>query len=101
MSRAVFLGLVLFALLIASLAALRGAMLALAFPVLLYLIYGLWRGRKVSGLRSGGTERRARNTGDDRLGKVSVTNAGEAVDELVLEDRISPALSISQEAIII
>ncbi len=96
MSRAVFLGLLVFALLVAGLATVHGALVALAFPLLLYLFYGLWRGPEHIQLevrRELSAERVAPQT--PVTVKVTLTNSGKALDELALDDRISSALTVS------
>jgi uncharacterized protein (DUF58 family) len=97
MSRAVFLGLLVFILLLAGLATLRGALLALTIPLLVYLFYGLWRGPDHIMLEAQhdlSAERAAPQT--PVTVKVTVTNHGNAVDELAVEDVIAPALTVSE-----
>ena len=95
MSRPLFLVFLVFLLLLAGLATVHGAMLALALPLLLYLFYGLWRGPeqvKLDVQRELSLERVA--PGTPVIVKLSVTNLGNDLDELALEDVISPALTI-------
>jgi uncharacterized protein (DUF58 family) len=95
MSRSVFLGLLISALLFAGLASLRGPILALAIPPLTYLFYGLWRGP--DGLRLE-VERQlsAERVSPQTPVSVSVTvvNRGGNLEELAIEDVLPPALSV-------
>lgn len=95
MSRAFFLSLLIFALLLAGLTALHGALLALAIPPLLYLFYGLWRGPDKIQLevhRTLSAERVSPQT--PVLVTVSVINRGDSLESLALDDILCPALSI-------
>lgn len=95
MSRALFLGFLIFLLLLAGLATLRGAVLALTIPLLLYLFYGLWRGPdqimlKVS--RKLSTERATPQT--PVTVRTTIINLANDIEELALEDVLAPALSV-------
>jgi len=97
MSRAIFLGLLIFILLLASLVTLHGAILALTIPLFLYLFYGLWRGPenvKFDVHRELSAERVAPQT-PVRV-TLTITNLGTDIEELSVEDVISPALSITE-----
>ena len=75
MPRGVFLGLLVFVLLLTGLATLHGALLALTVPLLVYLFYGLWRGSdeiKLAVDRSMSQERVAPNTPVNI--KITITN---------------------------
>jgi uncharacterized protein (DUF58 family) len=96
MSRPLFLGFLVFLLLLAGLATLRGAILALAIPPLIHLFYGFWRGPEELKLRV------EREISAERVAPqtpvkvtVSITNLGNQVEELGLEDVLSPALTVS------
>ncbi len=96
MSRPLFLSLLIFVLLFAGLAGLNSAVLALTIPLLLYLFYGFWRGPeelKLDVHRELSAERVAPNT--PVKVKVTLINRGGDLEELELEDVISPALTIS------
>lgn len=96
MSRALVLIFLCFALLLAGLASLRGSLLALAMPPLLYLSYGLWRSPRAIQLkvwRELSAERVA--AGSPVAVTLTLLNAGDDVDELSLEDAIDPALKVA------
>ncbi|MGE5248692.1 MAG: DUF58 domain-containing protein, partial [Bacteroidota bacterium] len=95
MSRPVLLGAMILLLILAGLAGLRGSLLALSMPLLVYLFYGLWRAPErieVEVRRELGAERVA----PQAPVKVSVTviNRGSALEELGIEDVISPDLAV-------
>ncbi|HEX8992633.1 MAG TPA: DUF58 domain-containing protein [Anaerolineales bacterium] len=95
MSRAVLLGVLILLLVLAGLASLHGALLALSIPLLVYLLYGLWRAPERMELvvqRELGAERVAAQMPV----KISLTvlNRGTGLDELALEDIISPELEV-------
>ncbi len=96
MSRAIFLGLLIFFLLLASLVTLHGAILALTIPLFLYLFYGLWRGPENVKFRVH-RELSAERVAPQTPVKVTltVTNLGTDIEELSVEDVISPALNIT------
>ncbi|HEX2696711.1 MAG TPA: DUF58 domain-containing protein, partial [Anaerolineales bacterium] len=96
MSRSIFLGLIIFTLFLAGLATLRGAILALTIPLSLYLFYGLWRApeeMKFAVQRELSAERVLPLT--PVTVKVAITNLGSEIEELSLEDVLSPALTVS------
>jgi uncharacterized protein (DUF58 family) len=95
MPRALFLSLLVFLLIFAGLVSLRGAILALAIPPLVYLFHGLWRGPEQLRLEV------ARALGAERVPPqtpvtvtVTITNRGGDLEELALEDVVAPALSV-------
>jgi uncharacterized protein (DUF58 family) len=95
MSRAWFLGLLLSVTLISGLSTLRGSELALAVPLLLYWLYALWRAPDRLDLRI------SRQLSAERVPpgtlvevKVSLFNAGEALDELTLDDAVPAGIEI-------
>ena len=95
MSRAWFLGSLILLLLLAGLVALRGALVALTIPLLLYLLYGLWFGPgdiKLEAQRELGAERVAPQEPVKVV--VTIANRGGNLEELALEDVFSPALSV-------
>ncbi len=96
MSRAVFLGFLSLLLLLAGLAGLRGGLIALSMPLLLYLFYGLWRTPERLDLevrRELSVERVAPQTPVKIT--VTVINRGPALDELALQDTVAPELSVT------
>jgi uncharacterized protein (DUF58 family) len=95
MSRAWFLGLLLFVIVISGFSTLRGSQLALAVPVLLYWLYAIWRapdGLDLQISRQLSAERVPPGT----LVKVKVTlfNAGKALDELTLDDEVPAGMEV-------
>jgi uncharacterized protein (DUF58 family) len=95
MPRGVFLGLLVFVLLLTGLATLHGTLLALTLPLLVYLFYGLWRGSdeiKLAVDRSMSKERVAPNTPVNI--KITITNLHGDLEELAVVDVISPALKV-------
>ena len=96
MSRAVLLGALILLLVLAGLASLHGALLALSVPLLVYLLYGVWRAPEQMELvvhREIAAERVAVQTPV----KISLTvlNRGAGLDELALEDVISAELEVT------
>src|SRR5512146_1482019 len=96
MSRPVLLGAIILLLILAGLASLHGALLALSMPLLVYLFYGLLRAPEKIDLEV------RRELGAERVApqapvKVSVTviNRGSSLEELALEDAISPDLTVT------
>jgi uncharacterized protein (DUF58 family) len=95
MSRGVFLGLLIFVLMLTGLATLHGTLLALSVPLLVYLSYGLWRGSdevKLKVDRSLSQERVAPNIPVNV--KITITNLNSNLEELAIEDVISPILKV-------
>ncbi len=95
MSRPLFLGLLIFILLVAGLASLHGSILTLSIPLLLYLFYGLWRAPdeiKLEVRRTLSAERVAPQT--PVTVAVTVANRGASLEELALEDVLPPALTV-------
>jgi len=95
MSRAWFLGLLLFVVLMAGVITLRGSELALAVPILLYWAYALlWAPHelKVRISRRLSAERVVPGTPIDV--RVTVLNAGGALEELILDDAVPPGLEL-------
>ncbi len=95
MSRPVLLGAMILLLILAGMARLRGSLLALSMPLMVYLVYGLWRAPEkidVEVRRELGAER----VTPQAPVKVSVTviNRGSALEELAIEDVISADLAV-------
>lgn len=82
-------------LMLAGLALLRGAMLALSMPLLVYLLYGLWRSPERIELEVQ-RELSAERVAPQAPVKVAVTviNRGEALEELAVQDAVPDALSV-------
>lgn len=95
MSRALLLGALTSLLLLAGLAGLRGSLLALSIPLLIYLFYGLWFApdRLELEIRR---ELSAERVAPQAPVKVSVTviNQGSALEELALRDEIASELEV-------
>jgi len=95
MSRAWFLGLIAFALVISALATLNGGQLALLISILLYWSYSLLRAPgklKLDVQRTVSPERAA----SDALVRIrlEVLNGAGDIDELALEDAVPPGLTV-------
>jgi len=96
MSRAALLGSLILLLVLAGLAGLRGALLALAMPLLVYFFYGLWRGPDQIMLDVQRVIDADRVTPHTPVKvSVTITNRGNALDELAIEDAVSPALTVA------
>ena len=96
MSRAAFIGLLAFAAVFAGLITLHGPLIALCIPFILYWAYSIWRGPEQLNLAV------ERVLASEHAGplepvrvRVVVTNLGQRLDELVLNDPIPPALEIT------
>ncbi len=95
MPRAVLLGGLILLLVLAGLAGLHGALLALSMPLLVYLLYGLWRAPEQLELeihRELAAERVA--PGTPVKISVKVVNRGSGLDELRIEDVIAADLEV-------
>jgi len=95
MSRAFIISLLTFALLLTGLTVLRGSLLAMAIPFLLYLFYGILFAPDKARLdvhRTLSAERVSPQT--PVVVSVSVTNCGETLESLAIEDVLSTALSV-------
>jgi uncharacterized protein (DUF58 family) len=95
MSRAWFLGLLLSVIVILGFSTLRGAEFALAVPVVLYWLYAIWRTPDSLDLRI------SRRLSAERVFpgtfvtvKVTVFNAGGALDEVMLEDAVPAGIEV-------
>jgi uncharacterized protein (DUF58 family) len=95
MSRSFLLGLLIMLLVLAGLASLRGAFLAMALPPLIYLLYALWLSPEHIDLniqRELAAERVA--PGTPVKVSVTVSNRASRLEELALQDVISPELTV-------
>jgi len=95
MSRAWFLGLLLSVIVISGLSTLRGSELALAVPVVLYWLYAIWRAPDRLDLQIS-RQLSAECVSPGTLVKVTVSlfNAGEALDELTLDDEVPAGMEV-------
>lgn len=96
MSRPIFLGFLILFLLLLGLAALRGTILALTIPLLVYLFHGLWRGPESLDLeieRTLSQERVAPETPVEVT--VKIANQGSDLEELMVEDVLPATLHVS------
>ena len=97
MNRTFSLALLIFLLLFLGLATIHPAIVALALPLILYLLGGLWfaPGKvQLHAERSLSAERV--KTGDDVAVTLKVTNRGSALEEVLLEDQIPDGLEVSE-----
>jgi len=95
MSRTFLLILIIYALLLAGLATLHGDFVGLALPFIVYLLVGIWRSPEKLDLdvhRTISSERAVPE--EDVVVRMDVTNRGADIEELLLEDGYSPALSV-------
>jgi uncharacterized protein (DUF58 family) len=93
MSRASFLGLLVFVLVVAGFATLRGAQLAVAIPILLYWAFALWRAPGQIALEAERTLTAERVApGAAVTVTLTVRNVGARLEELTLEDAVPPGL---------
>jgi uncharacterized protein (DUF58 family) len=93
--RAFLLIILTFGLALAGLATLRGELLALAMPMVLYLLVGLWRAPEDIQLKIHRTLESER-TAPDAPVRVTLTvrNSGISLEEVVLEDILPPELQV-------
>jgi uncharacterized protein (DUF58 family) len=95
MRRTLFLSIITYALLLAGLATLRGDLLALCLPLILYLILGYLRAPEELDLEADcriDLERATSNT--PVTVTLTITNRGPDLEELILEDTLSPDLTL-------
>ena len=94
MRRFIFLSTLVYALLLAGLVTLRGELIALAIPFMLYLFFGFWSAPEKLNLH---IERRLsidRTTPNSEvIVTLTVTNRGADIDELLLDEEMSPRLT--------
>ncbi|MEW6240250.1 MAG: DUF58 domain-containing protein [Chloroflexota bacterium] len=97
MSRSLFLGLLVYLLLLWGLASARGELLALTAPLVLFLLIGFWRApheMKLDIQRTLSAERVV--PGAPVTVTLTVTNRGATLDEVLLEDVLPPPLSVTE-----
>lgn len=95
MSRTFLLVLIIYALLLVGLVTLRGNFLVMALPFVVYLLVGFWHAPDKLDLevhRTISSERVASE--EDVVVSVDVTNQGADIEELLLEDVVSPLLTV-------
>jgi uncharacterized protein (DUF58 family) len=95
MPRGVFISLLIFIFLFIGLAALNGRLLALTIPLMVYLFYGLWRGSEEINIKVDRSlsQERAAPLAPVNI-KINITNLGGDLEELAIEDMLSPALKV-------
>ena len=96
MNRSLLLGILAYALFIIGLATLRGELIALAVPLVLYLIFGLLRAPQTLNLDA------QRHLSAERIAPhqtvtvtLTITNRGEELDEVLLEDVLPEGLNVT------
>ena len=96
MTRSFLLGLLTYGLLLIGLATLRGDLIALSVPLVLYLLFGLLRAPQTLDLEV------SRRLSAERIAPhqtvtvtFSITNRGEALDEILVEHRLPEGLRIT------
>src|SRR5690349_17351708 len=95
MQRFILLSTIVYLLLLASLVTLKGQLIALAIPFVLYLFYGFYNAASSPQIE---IERRLSSErvspDSDVLISMVIKNNGDEIEELYLEDKIAPRLSI-------
>lgn len=95
MRRSIFLSTLVYALLLAGLITLRGEIIALALPFMLYLFFGFWSAPEALDLhidRRLSIDRTTPNS--DVIVTLTVTNRGADIEELSLDEKISLYLTV-------
>jgi uncharacterized protein (DUF58 family) len=93
--RSIFLSTLVYGLLLAGLITLRGEIIALAIPFVLYLLYSFWNGPEALDLHIERKLSRDRITPDsESIMTLTVTNRGADIEELSLDEKISLDLII-------
>lgn len=95
MSRIALLAALIYLIVLAGVGTLNGAMVALALPLVLYLLAGLWRGPeelRLTAERTISAERIA--PGDTVIVELKVTNHGEALEQVLLHDPLPAFLKV-------
>ena len=99
MSRSLFLSLLTYALLLAGIVTLQGEFIALALPLVSYLLIGYLQAPEriaLEATRQLSIERAVPNQ-DVEL-TVTVTNAGSSIEEILINDLIPPGLNVRDKA---
>ena len=95
MSRSLLLSLIVYCLLLAGIVKVRGELIALALPFVVYLLAGFLRAPdqiKLEATRHLSTERTSPNA--DVVVTVTITNRGSGLEEVLLEDKVPEDLTI-------
>jgi len=93
--RSIFLSTLVYGLLLAGLISLRGELIALAIPFVLYLLYGFWSGPETLDLHIERKLSLDRITPDsESIVTLTVTNHGADIEELSLDEKICPQLTV-------
>jgi uncharacterized protein (DUF58 family) len=93
--RSIILSTLVYGLLLAGLITLHGELIALAIPFVLYLLYGFWNGPETLDLSIERKLSRDRVTPDSEvIVTLTVTNRGAGIEELSLDEKISPNLMV-------
>jgi len=95
MFRSIFLSAFVYGLLLAGLITLRGEFIALAIPFMLYLLIAFWSAPESLDLQIQRSHSSDRTTPDSNVVvTVTVTNNGAEIEELLVDDKISPLLTV-------
>ena len=95
LNRSILLSTLVYGLLLAGLITLRGELIALAIPFVFYLLYGFWNGPEALDLSIERKLSADRITPDsEAIVTLTVTNHGADIEELSLEETISPSLEV-------
>jgi uncharacterized protein (DUF58 family) len=98
MSRSLFLSLLTYALLLAGLAILQGAFIALALPLITYLLVGYLQASEKSSLEAKRQLSVERASPEQEVEvTVTVTNHGPGIEEVLLNDRVPQGLTVGIE----
>src|ERR671924_630304 len=95
MSRSLFLSLIVYALLLAGIGTVRGDLLSLALPFVVYLLSGYLRSPseiKLEATRHLSTERTSPHA--NVVVTVTITNHGSDIEEVLLDDKVPEDLTI-------
>jgi uncharacterized repeat protein (TIGR01451 family) len=100
MNRTFFLAILIFLLLLVGFAAIRPSVVALALPLVLYLLAGLWHAPEQVHLRAERSLSAERvKTGDLVTVTLKVSNHGLALEEVLLEDQIPDGLEVAEGSV--
>ncbi len=95
MRRSILLSVLVYSLLLAGLITLRGQFIALAIPLMLYLLYGFWNAPEELNLLIQRKLSNDRITPDSEASiTLMITNQGSDIEELFLDEKISPSLVV-------
>jgi uncharacterized protein (DUF58 family) len=98
-SRIALLAAIIYLIILAGVGTLNGAMVGLALPLVLYLLAGLWRGPESLNLTAQRTLSAERiSPGSTVTIELTVTNHGEALEQILLRDQLPPFLEVIKGA---